>query len=559
MTSTAPSDGTALTPAERAPVEELLRQLGKGVRAHQLYLQNNPIYQRTLEQLRTSFAPVWRETDTLVLQVTETELLWQATPVLVETEKASDSLPWLFYKDGVREIEFMRGFEDAELTTFLEVIQRVRRSSADEDDLLTLLWERDFAHLRYKYVDVGPDGMTMDEYVSQRRPLEVVEGNEPGDEAPTSGIVSLEDFDATLYFLDEREVEYLRNAVRDEYAADLRTNVVAILLDVFETQRASWVRDEVCTIVDSMLVHLLSAGQFRSVAYLVQEAAVSATRAQGLDDAHRDRLLTLPDRLSEPAALTQMLESLDGAAPLPPVAELATVFEQLRGGALSTLLGWLHRTNNAQLRTLLEAATDRLAAANTGELARVIVSGERAARLEAIRRAASLRTAAAVPALGKSLDDADDGVRLAAVLALAEIGSPGALQNLERGVDDANRDVRIAATRALGLRTYRPALARVDAALRGRGMKDADLTERMALFETYGSLCGDGGVEFLDGILNARGFLGRREDSGVRACAAVALGRIGTERATATLRKAAAEKDAVVRNAVTTALRGGGA
>jgi len=88
VTSTAPSDGTALTPAERAPVEELLRQLGKGVRAHQLYLQNNPIYQRTLEQLRTSFAPVWRETDTLVLQVTETELLWQATPVLVETEKA---------------------------------------------------------------------------------------------------------------------------------------------------------------------------------------------------------------------------------------------------------------------------------------------------------------------------------------------------------------------------------------------------------------------------------------------------------------------------------------
>jgi HEAT repeat protein len=189
----------------------------------------------------------------------------------------------------------------------------------------------------------------------------------------------------------------------------------------------------------------------------------------------------------------------------------------------------------------------------------VIVSGDRAARLEAIRRAASLRTAAAVPALSKALDDPDDGVRLAAVLALAEIASPGALQNLERGVDDANRDVRIAAARALAARAYRPALARVEAALRGRGMKDADLTERMALFEAYGSLCGDGGVEYLDGILNARGFLGRREDSGVRACAAVALGRIGTERATTTLRKAAAEKDAVVRNAVSTALRGGGA
>jgi HEAT repeats len=555
VTSTATSVGTAPAPAERAPVEELLRQFGKGVRAHQLYLQNNPIYQRTLDQLRASFGPVWHEMDALTLSVTETELVWQGAPVLHEPEKASDSLPWLFYKDGVREVEFLRGFEESELVAFLEVIQRVRRSSAEEDDLLTLLWERDFSYLRYKYVDVGPDGVTMDEYLSERKPLEVVEGNAPGDEAPTSGIVSLEDFDATLYFLDEREVEYLRSAVRDEYAADLRRNVVSILLDVFETQKAGWVRDEVCSIVDSMLVHLLSAGQFRS--YLIQEAAESAARAPELADAHRARLLTLPDRLSDPAALTQLLESLDGGAALPPAAELATVFEQLRGGALSTLLGWLHRTTNAQLRALVEGSTDRLAAANTAELARVIASGERATRIEAIRRAASLKTAAAVPALGKALTDADDGIRLATVLALAEIASPGALQNLERGVDDANRDVRIAAARALATRTYRPALARVEAALRGRGMKGADLTERMALFEAYGSLCGDGGVDFLDGILNAKGFLGRREDTGLRACAAVALGRIATARATDALRKAATEKDAVVRNAVSSALRGG--
>jgi hypothetical protein len=338
VTSTAPSIALGPTPAERAPVEELLRQFGKGVRAHQLYLQNNPIYQRTIEQLRGAFAPVWNEADPLTLHVTETELVWQGAAVLVEPEKASDSLPWLFYKDGVREIEFLRGFEDAELMPFLEVIQRVRRSSAEEDDLLTLLWERDFAHLRYKYVDVGPDGITMDEYLSNRPPLEVVDGDNAADESPTSGIVSLEDFDATLYFLDEREVEYLRAAVRDEYAADLRQNVVAILFDVFETQRAAWVRDEVCSIVDAMLVHLLSAGQFRSVAYLIQEAAESAARAPTLDDAHRDRLLTLPDRLSDPAALTQLLESLDGASALPPVAELSTVFEQLRGAALSTLL-----------------------------------------------------------------------------------------------------------------------------------------------------------------------------------------------------------------------------
>ena len=77
------------------------------------------------------------------------------------------------------------------------------------------------------------------------------------------------------------------------------------------------------------------------------------------------------------------------------------------------------------------------------------------------------RTAAAVPALARALEDEDEGVRLASVQALAEIASPGALQNLERGVDDASRDVRIASSRALAATAYRPAFARVDAAVRG--------------------------------------------------------------------------------------------
>ena len=57
-------------------------------------------------------------------------------------------------------------------------------------------------------------------------------------------------------------------------------------------------------------------------------------------------------------------------------------------------------------------------------------------------------------------------------------------------------------------------------------------------------------VPNLDAILNGKGFLGRREDPETRACAAIALGRIGTPRAQESLRKASTEKDVIVRNAV---------
>jgi HEAT repeat protein len=78
----------------------------------------------------------------------------------------------------------------------------------------------------------------------------------------------------------------------------------------------------------------------------------------------------------------------------------------------------------------------------------------------------------------------------------------------------------------------------------------------MALFEAFGTLCGDAGVGVLDTLLNARALLGPREPAEVRACAARALGLVGSPRALDALRRAADAKDAVVRGAVARALRG---
>ena len=171
----------------------------------------------------------------------------------------------------------------------------------------------------------------------------------------------------------------------------------------------------------------------------------------------------------------------------------------------------------------------------------------------------SAATAAAVAPLTRLLADGDTALRVAAVQALGEIATPGALQALERGVEDSERDVRVAAVRGLSARNYRPVLPKLDAMVKGKPIRDADLTEKMAVFEAYGGLCGDEGVAGLDAMLNGKSMFGRREDAELRACAAVALGRVGTPRALEALRRASNEKDVVVRNAVNRALRGGSA
>lgn len=547
-------------PVEREHVEELLRLFGKAARTHQLYLPNNPVYKTAHDALRAAFIPIWEQAAELALSFTESDVKWEGETVLEETTRGSDSLPWLFYKDGVRELRMLRGFETDELDQLLDILQRVRKASPDEDDLLTMLWQGDFACLRYRYVDLSQEatvpladgGEAL--AASHEDPREAVEEMESS--TARAGVVSMSDFDGTLYFLDEREIEYIQAEVRREYQIDLRKNVVSVLLDIFEQQTDPDIRDEVAEVLDNLMLAMLSAGQFNNAAYLVRESLVAVQRATELLPPQRDRLSLLPSRLSAPEALTQLLQSLDESPDLPSSTDVLELFEQLRGNALGTVLDWLGRLQNARLRPVLEQAAMRLASQNTAELVKLILSPTHHVALEAVRRAGALQTPAAVAPIAKVLTEGTSDLRLASVQSLHEIGSPAALQALERAVENAERDVRVAALRALQTRAYRPVLSRLETIVKGKSVRDADLTEKMAVFEAYGSLCGEGGVAFLDGTLNGKSMFGRREDAEVRACAAVALGRIRTASAQAALQKAAGEKDVVVRNAVSRALRG---
>jgi HEAT repeat protein len=300
---------------------------------------------------------------------------------------------------------------------------------------------------------------------------------------------------------------------------------------------------------------LLSTGQFGAVAFVLREAKVASGRAGDLTEDQGDRLRRLSDRLSEPTALAEMLQALDESPQVPPQEELDELFAELRPSTLGVVLGWLGKLQNASVRAVLVQASNRLAAANTAELVRLILSSDEGTALEAIRRAGELKTAAGVAALGKLVTASTVGVRQAAAQALSDIGTPGALKALEPAIGDADREVRIIALRAVATRGHVAALDTVRDLVRSKAVRETDLTEKMAVFEAFGALSGAEGVQLLDAMLNARGFLGRKEDTDIRACAAMALGRIGGADALEALRRGSADKEVLVRNAVNRALR----
>ena len=556
---------TDILPASQ--VAELITGLGKALRAFHMYLPNNPIHQRATDNLRAAFVPIWAAIDELVLTVAETDFLWEEQVVYHQLNK-TESLAWGLFKDGMRSLTIRRGAEHEELPRLLEAINRARYLPAEAgDDLLTLLWEQDFQFIHYQFVEFfGEGGGSMpeqtgtypagsDDAAARQRQGQVAE------EAPPrpKGVVDVEDFDSTLYFLDESEIHRVAQQVQQEYSRDVRSSALNVLFDLFELEGDPATRAEIIDIVEHLFPNLLNARDFRTAASVLRESKLLGTRAPGILPEHRARLESFVIKLSEPAIVSQLIQSLDEAPALAGEAEVAEVMRELRASALEPVLSWIPSLSSPALRAVLEQVADRLAASSTDEVLRILRTPASEALASVVTLCGRLGLHQVVPGLADTITHPDPVVRLASVQTLAQLGTPGALALIDKAIEDEDRGVRLAAVRVVGGRGYKGALKRVESVVLGKGVKDMDLTEKMAFFEAYGAIAGPAGLKPLSGILLPRGLLKMKEAPETRACAAMALGKIRTPESREVLARVADDKDLVVRNAVNRALRESGA
>ena len=560
--------GSEITPQE---VGHLVSTLVKALRAHQIYQANNPVYQRFVGGIRDLVTGVWARTNALHFTVSEHSLVWEGHSFT--TGDTRESLAYAFYKDGIRMFSFLPGFEE-EVGRFLEVIHASRNVGKDQEDLVSLLWEQEFAAFQYSFVDMLSDGLVLPENTGNvLEPVssaQVREDSRPATERPDqppsaasaaeaepepiARSITRDDFDETLYFLDEHELHALQQEVDREWARDLKTDVLNALFDRLEDAHSER-QTEILRILRQLLAVSLSHGEIRVAATILRELDAFATRSGALGEAQLTVVNRLFEELSDPEVLGQLVALLEGGQIAPEAEELSLFFRHLRPKALPVLVRAAETTVVGGVQERLISAVDGLLGHSPEAVKDLLADSDPILARGAARLVGRLKIASAAPAVVTLLKRSDASVRLAAVEALANMPTGATMEGLLQAIDDADRDVRVAAVRAIGALKYRPARARLEAAIQGRLTKEADLTERIAYFETYGVVGGPEAVPLMDKFLNGRGLLGRRQPPEVRACAALALGRVASPAAKTALNKAADEQDMVVRSAVNRALR----
>ncbi len=518
--------------------------------------------QRTGIVLALSFAPIWERLQLLTLRVAKDAVTWEGHTVL-DRDDGSGGLVRALHTAGIRSLTLVPGVERGEIQAFLAAVDRAGRGSgrAGSEDLVTLLFRADLRHLVY---EVEPTSRPSASTLAPARPT-VTAGSDAALERRRAlrsdatakdrrGTVRAEDFDSTLYFLDQKEIEYLKASIDQEYDREPAHDVVTLLFDTLEARSEPAVRAEVLDVLSGLLPQLLGTGRFDEVAYLSAEAR-RVSQSADLGE-HKDALERLRFGVSEPATLAQLFHALEDGGVRPTADVLWTLMREMSPDAVRRVLVWPERMSNLEAGSIVTQAVDAFFRHWPLALGRMLGAEDRTVVHAALGVAARAKHPEFADLVAQAAEDPDPTTRARVATALAAIGTPRSLKLLAQMASDVDGDVRTLVFAAFTSRPYRGALTTLESALSSPDLENRSEREKRAIFDAFASSAGPDGIDTLESFLRGRGPEGHRCKPHTRACAAHALGRIGTTRARAALENVARDRDPLVRNAVSSALRG---
>jgi HEAT repeat protein len=554
----------------RADAEELVLALVKTLRIRTIYQPNNPIYREFSDGLVERFQSYLTRHQVLRIEVKEHELRLEGQPVYRD-EGTRESLPFSLHRDGIREITFFEGLEPREIFDFLETVKLDPTRDPDQEDVLSRLWEKDFVHVRYLFVDLfldeeaidlpGPSGGGPRElgFAPVQEEFRVIDldgekemdGRAVLEEERQSEVVRItpDDFDPTLYFLERDEVRALREEIEREKDRNLLLDLMGLLRELVLLDAAS---DDVEPLIalEELQGYFLADGNLATVVHVL-DIAQELERAP-VSPAKRAKAAALagaalaPDSLRRVAALLEEAEGEESA--------LVAYLERAARGAFAALIERLGDLKRLAHREAILVPLVRAAAENPEALHQLFRHPDPAVVKNAIFLSGRAASRQSLEALEEPLRSRDAEVRIEAINALKTYRSARAMDLMVAAIEDPDKLVRYYALRNLISFNYRPAVRAVVAAIEGRDFEEKDLTEKKLLFEAFGRFAGEEALPSLTELLGKRGLLRRGASRDVRICVATALGEIGGPTARGLLQETLADRDPEVRAACERAL-----
>lgn len=525
-TSAGVAERELIEPGELEEVLQISAAFEKTLRVFRLYPSNNKIFIDFTDDLVTRFRNFLADRHELPLDIAEHRFLYRQNVVYEEADPER-SIPMRLYRDAIRRIVFYEGMEKAELLDFLDVVTRPIAPESIDDDLVTLLWEKDFSHLSYFVLD-DPGGDETEPDLS-RDVKQAPEDPESGGGLSSAAPSKRERYIAprlsaqslsTVMTITDHDLETVERMIAHENARDLRHDLTTLLFELLELDTALEAFARVISLLGQLVRGWLEAGELREATDVLRRFRDMIHTAPSGE--HAGHVREALDRSVDPGILRSVARLLE--SPTVKGANEFTAFFRLVGPvAIPALVETLPRARNPQQVTAILAD---LAREEPERLLARLEDANPAVLRSVVSVLGSMEDPEIAPRLLPHLDHPAVAVRLEVVRSLARLGGDPGKAGLLRGLSDPDYQVRVHALRCIDEMHVVGILPDLMEMTASREFANRKLYEKQEHFRAIARLGGEDVLPFLEDTIDARGFLRYSRSEEVRACATAAIAEI---------------------------------
>ncbi len=533
----------------------------KAFKAIRFYPPENPTIKGFRDQLFRKFLHFLNKYTSFEFQIGEATLSFKGR-VLYENRDPKSSFAFLLYKDGLRELRFGKGLEEWELQGLLDIIKGRETVDPLEDDLVTLLWEKDFPHIHYLATDEFLEEMPIlvpqriDQFRSQLvfKPIahqvqvDLLEEGEGDLNQVLSQCIDLDpDSNRGVYSLTPDELDRLRHEVERETDPTFVFHTTDILFEILALEKEEEPFRDAAQLLLKMLDGFLTLGEFRRAADLLKRL-YAMIKTDALNDWQVEIIHQLIASAGDEVRVERIGRVMEAetGVPLEDVNEYLLLLQQ---NAIKPLIKLLGELKNSKTRRVICDALSEIGK-HAIELFTPFMDDRRWYLVRNITYILGrIGKEKALPYLQKAFNHEELRVRREAVQALGLIGGPKAISLLIKALTDKDPRIRAMSAINLGKIGKNIGLAALLEIVQTKDFQKKDPSEIKGFLDAIGMVGSNEALPVLQQLLERKSLLGigKRED--IRPAVANALAMIGTPEARGILERGKNSKDEGIRNA----------
>ncbi len=551
-------------------IKENLRLLSKTVSLIKIYPPDHTSVKSFVDELSERMIKFLEEYWDMEIDIEEFSFLYRGKKVFHD-ESLVKSLPFLFFKDGMKKIFFIKGLKKQHIREFLEIIRKYYELPPDEADIVSLLWQKDFAYIRCvapdeyleakiatgKYYDIQTDRKNL-----QSGKIEL--SAEDKEDLSKSDIVSQylemepekpKDLDQAedISALSEEEDRALKSMLESNRKISPEEELFFLILEMLylekKVERFSGAVDDLTRSYHD----LLQKGNF----YLTKQILDYIIELRHDLSSQSEENVAIIDQFIQKIKSKEAFDLMKNTLLEVKISDYTSFFEYLRSLGPETIpfLGEIFEdVKSPDFRLQAQSFLREMGEKNYTSLINLAQDEQPVLTKEIIAILGSLKEKKAIQFLANFITSRDESIKRMAIESLGKIKDAKAAKVLIGFIADENEKLRILTAQNLHYYGDPSTLNTVMSMVERKAFKNKSQIEKQSLLDFLGKSKTQEASDFLGAILKKSSFFGRSKQNETRLCAVKALEEMGTPEALRALKEGGRARTKKIREACRLAL-----